>query len=163
MKTLIIYATKYGSVEHVAVILGRKIEGDVCSVNISTGKVPSLEDYHAIILGGSIYAGKIQKELKVFIEENLPVLLQKRVGLFLCAAHPDPEIREKELKENFPSELYYHAIAKETVGYEIHYQKMNLVERLLARMIMKVKTDQTALASEQIDKFADDMNDSLIH
>jgi menaquinone-dependent protoporphyrinogen oxidase len=161
MKTLIIYATKYGSVEHVPVILAKKMEGDVCSVNISTGQVPSLEEYDAIIVGGSNYAGKIQKELKGFIEKNLPLLLEKSVGLFLCAAHPDPEIREKELKENFPSELYYHAIAKETMGYEIHYQRMNIVERLLARMIMKVKTDQTVLADERIDKFVEEMNDSL--
>ncbi|MFZ5639495.1 MAG: flavodoxin domain-containing protein [Bacillota bacterium] len=85
MRSLIIYATKYGCAEKAATILKSKMNGDVFLVNVMKEKVPGLDQYDNVILGGSIYIGKIQKALIKYIKSNLPSLLQKRVGLFICA------------------------------------------------------------------------------
>lgn len=102
MKTVIIYATKYGSAENAAELLKKRLGGRVKLINIVKELVPPLNEYDTVILGGSIYAGNIQTKLGEFMNYNLDILLQKRVGLFLCAAHPDPEVREKELAASFP-------------------------------------------------------------
>ena len=82
MKSIIIFSTKYGCAEKTAKMLQSKMKGDVRMVNIVKDKVPALDEFDAVILGGSIYMGRIQKELTAFISGNLPALLKKKVGLF---------------------------------------------------------------------------------
>ena len=45
--------------------------------------------YDTIIIGGSVYVGKVSKTLRAFCESNLDTLLEKRVGVFLCSALAD--------------------------------------------------------------------------
>lgn len=44
MRSLIVYATKYGSVEKAADMLKSKMNGEVELVNITKERVPSLDD-----------------------------------------------------------------------------------------------------------------------
>ncbi|PLR86773.1 flavodoxin [Bacillus canaveralius] len=154
MKTIIIFATKHGSVENAARLLKTKLGEKTDLVNLAKETRPSIEEYDTVILGGSIYAGNIQKSLTKYIGESLPQLLQKNVGLFICAAEPDSQTRLKELTGSFPPELYHHAKAKDILGYEIHYSKMNFFEKMIVRSLMKIKSDHSALSIENIDDFA---------
>lgn len=153
MRSLIIYATKYGCVEKAANILKSKLDGDVFIVNVMKEKVPNLDDYDNIILGGSIYAGKIQKTLTNYIKSNLPFLLHKRVGLFICAGEPEPK-RTKELEEAFPAELFNHAVAKDVFGYEFCYEKFNLLDKFIMRSIKGVTKSYSDLSKQKIESFA---------
>ena len=40
--------------------------------------------YGAVVVGGSVHAGKIQKSVRAFCDRNLETLKGKRRGLFLC-------------------------------------------------------------------------------
>lgn len=158
MKSIIIYSTKYGCTEKTANMLKSYLNGDVQLVNIMKDSVPSLEEYDNVILGGSIYIGKIQKKLINYITENLPSLMKKRVGLFICAGNPQPEERVKELVSAFPSELYNHAIVKEALGYEICFRKLNFIDKKIMAMVKGNKEDSSELSEEKVKKFAGAMS-----
>ncbi len=154
MKSMVIYATKYGCTEKAAKILQSKLEGETLIVNIMKEKVPPLDSYDIVILGGSIYMGKIQKELTNYITGNLPVLLKKRTGLFLCAGSPKVEERAKELAAVFPSELYAHSIGKEVFGYEFNFEKLNFLDKIIMKAVKGDKSNPSDLSEEKIGSFA---------
>lgn len=153
MKSIIIFTTKYGSVEKAAKLLASKMDGEVHLVNIMKEKAPALDEYDRVILGGSIYAGKMQKKLSGFIAGNVPQLMKKRVGLFICAAQPEPA-KSQELQASFPPELFAHAAVKEAFGYEYDFKKLNLFEKLVIRVIAGVTSSKFELSDEKIDIFA---------
>lgn len=153
MRSLIIYATKYGCVEKAATILKSKMDGDVSLANIANKKVPTLDDYDNVILGGSIYVGKIQKLLTNYIKANLPILLHKRVGLFICAGQPEP-VRTQELEQAFPAELYNHAAAKDVFGYEFRFDKLSFLDKLIMRKVAGVTQSISDLSEEKIESLA---------
>ncbi|WP_141430796.1 flavodoxin domain-containing protein [Bacillus sp. 03113] len=157
MKTIIIYATKYGSVEKAAQILKSKMGGRVDLFNIMKESIPSLEKYDRVILGGSIYVGKIQKKLSNYTVKNLSTLLTKNIGLFICAGEKDSDVREKELIEAYPDELYQHATTKEIFGFEINYEKLNFLEKLVMRS-KGVKKSVSKIAEDKIEVFAKKMS-----
>ncbi|MHB9142378.1 MAG: flavodoxin domain-containing protein [Paludibacter sp.] len=158
MRSLIIYATKYGCVEKAANMLKSKMNGEVFLVNITEEKVPSLDDFDNVILGGSIYIGKIQKTLTNYIKSNLPFLLHKRIGLFICAGESEP-VRTKELAEAFPAELFNHAAAKEVFGHELCYEKLNVLDKLIMRSIKGVTKSSSDLSEQKIENFAKTINE----
>ena len=55
MKTLILYATKYGATEACARLLAQNLEGEVQIINIKQAKDIDLRKYDRVILGSSIY------------------------------------------------------------------------------------------------------------
>lgn len=158
MKSIIIYATKYGSVEKAAQMLKGKMEGQVLLVNVIKEKVPSLDQYDNVILGGSIYIGKIQKQLTGYIKENLPLLLKKKVGLFVCAGAEETEAQSQMLTAAFPPELLNQAVAKAVVGYEFHYEKLNFFDKLIMKMVKGITESCSKLSEENIQNFAKAMS-----
>ena len=157
MKNLIIFTTKHGSAEKCSTLLQQKLDGETTVVNLKKDVVPDLEEFQNIILGGSIYVGKIQKELTEFINRHLDTLLQKRVALFICAAEQG-ETLQTELKTAFPEALYDQAIAKEAFGYELNFDKMNLIEKLALRFAKQVTESSSHLSEETITKLAETVN-----
>lgn len=149
MKSLIVYATKYGCAGKVAEMLRQQLGSDTAkAVNLLKEKVPPLKDYDTVIIGGSIYYGKIQKQVRQYMSEHLQELGAKRLGLFICAGLPDPAALEKELADSFPKRLYDHAVCAEVLGNEIVYDKLSLLDKLIMRM-MKRQTGQTGQTSGQ--------------
>lgn len=148
MKSIIVYATRYGSAAKAAELIQKELAGDCTTVNIMTEKVPLLDSFDTVILGGSIYIGQVQKELTAFINANLKQLLSKNVGLFLCAGTPKQEDRDKELQGAFPPELLAHAAAKDVLGYAFNFEKMRFFDRLIMK---KIKGDAVS-TSEYFDK-----------
>jgi len=153
VRTIIVYTTKYGCVEKAVNILKSKMAGDVSDVNLAKEKAPSLEPFDNVILGGSIYVGKIQKALTKYIDSNLRVLLSKRVGLFICAAQPEP-VSTKELEDNFPAELFNHAVVKEVFGHEYRLDKTGFINKVILRKVAGVTESASALSEEKITSFA---------
>jgi menaquinone-dependent protoporphyrinogen oxidase len=158
VKSVIIYSTKYGTAEKAANMLKEKLKGEVALINITKEKAPSLKEYDNVILGGSIYVGRIQKQLISFMKDNLEELSKKRVGLFICAALNEPEKLIKELKDAFPEELTNNAIIKEVFGYEFSFEKMGFMDKMMTKSIVGIKSSVSSLQKETIEKFADAMN-----
>ena len=157
MKNLIIFTTKYGSVEKSVNLLKEKLNGETTIVNLKKETVPNLDDFDNILLGGSIYMGRTQKILMNFAKTNLHKLLEKRIGLFLNCAEKT-EKKYEQCKNCFPAELYQNAVAKGFFGDEIIWEKCSFFDKLLIRMIMKSKESFSNIDNEKIDKFAKQMN-----
>jgi menaquinone-dependent protoporphyrinogen oxidase len=152
MKTLIIYATKHGSAESCSKLLKSKLTGEVEIVNIKKDAIPDLSAFDKIIIGGSIYVGKIQKEISSFCSKNLNDLIKKKLGLFICGMNKDSA--ETELNTAFPQELLNSAVSKECFGGEFKLSHMNMLERFMVKVISKTDKDVSMLSDENISRLA---------
>lgn len=85
-------------------------------------------------------------------EKNLAELAGRRVGLFTCAAN-EPQL-EEQLKQNFPAGLVEIAQATGNLGHAIYLEKMNFMERMIVKTIMKTKQSSERISEDNIDFFA---------
>ncbi|WHH57137.1 flavodoxin domain-containing protein [Petroclostridium sp. X23] len=172
MNTLIVYGTKHGTTEKCASLLSKKLNGKVDLHNLKTAGIPDIAPYDKVIIGGSIYAGRIQKEISQFCTQNLNAFKNKKMGLFICAMFKDNA--EAQLKNSFPEELLNAACAKECFGGEMKFSVMSFGEKFITKMVSKMaakkdatlppldtKKDISLICEETIDQFAELMNNSL--
>jgi menaquinone-dependent protoporphyrinogen oxidase len=153
MKSIIIYASKHGCAEKAANLLYDKLNGIKEIVNIRENSKINIKNFDTVIIGGSIYGGKIQKEIKEFIEKKLSILLEKKIGLFLCCGMEKDY--KKQLENSFPKELLNHLTVDGYFGYEFNVDKMGFIEKSLVKLIAKDKVGDSKISKENIQKFAD--------
>lgn len=157
MKTVIIYATKHGFAKKCSEILSTKLKDNVDICNLKEHKSIELNQYDKVIIGGSIYMGQIQKEVKEFCLKNQGELKKKKIGLFICGMSEDDKIKDL-LNNSFPQELISISIARESFGGEFILSKMNFFERFIVKKIAKTTVDISKFKEETVDKFACKMN-----
>ena len=63
MSTLIVYASKYGCTEKCVKLMSKKLNDKVDLINLKNINDIDLSKYDKVIIGGSIYIGRIQKEV----------------------------------------------------------------------------------------------------
>jgi len=162
MKTAIIYASKYGTTEKVALSIADKLKitNEVELVSLKTNPNPNINEFETVILGTPIYAGQTSKKMKAFCKANEFVLLQKKTGLFVCGMHHDKEQREKELKDAYSETLQQNAIATGFMGGAFLFEKMNFVERTIIKKIAKTTTSVHQIDEDAIDKFVEKMKNT---
>jgi menaquinone-dependent protoporphyrinogen oxidase len=161
MKTLIVYSSKYGSTAKCAASLSTKLKGEVDLFHLGQGMPPArLADYDQIIIGGSIYMGRIQQEVTLFCTQAQDELAGKRIGLFICCMK-DGEDAQVELARAYPPELFQAAIAREAFGGEVSFGKLNMFDYCVIRWIVKIKRDTRFFLPENINRFVLQMNESM--
>lgn len=142
MKTAILYLSKHGTTEKVARIIGDKLEEkDTELINLEKVQ-PSLDQYDRIIIGGSVYAGTVNKKLTSYCVENETLLAQKQLGLFVCGMEPDPDKQQTELETAFPKALQGKAKAIGFMGGEFILEKNELYRTIYSE---KNRTHQSKL------------------
>lgn len=156
MKTLIVYGTKYGFAEKCVNILKEKLQGEVVAVNAKKGNIPDIISFDNVIIGGSIYAGQIQKGIKNFCAGKTDELISKRVGLFICGMN-DKDV-DKQFNNLFPEVMLANAVAKEHFGGEVVFKKMNFLERFIMKKIGKTNENVSKMSEENIERLAKVMN-----
>lgn len=161
MKTLIVYSSKYGSTAKCAASLSAKLKGEVDLCQLGQG-MPSacLSDYDQIVIGGSIYMGRIQQEVALFCTQARDELAGKRIGLFICCMK-EGEDAQIELARAFPPELFQAAIARETFGGEVTLRKLSLFDHFVIRWIARIKRDTRFFLPENINRFILQMNEGM--
>ncbi len=152
MSTLIAYATKYGFTKTCAEILAKKLGENVDICDLSRNH-PDLMKYDKVIIGGSIYAGKIRKPVMRFCSDNLSILKVKKLGLFICGMAKE-EDAQKQLDSAFPRELLEVCAAKGFFGGECNYDKMNFLEKFIMKKITGSEQSQSRVAEDNITRFA---------
>lgn len=158
MKTLIVYASKYGCTETCAKRLAEQMTGDTELLSLKEKKdAIEWDAYDTVIVGGSVYVGKIQKEVSEFCAKHLELLKQKRIGLFICGMQED-DVLQQELLQSFPEELVTIAIAKDHLGGAFDFEKMNLMERMIVKKVSKVTASVSNISEDSISTFAIAMN-----
>ena len=135
MKTAIVYATKYGCTKKCADILKTYLHGEVNILSVKADKI-NLSQYDTVFIGGSVYMGKIQKEITHFCKRNLKQLLHKKIGLFACCYTPKDTVGFFETL--YPIELINHASYVTSVGGIMDYEKMNFLYRKLLKKMKKI-------------------------
>jgi len=153
MKTLIVYTSKYGCTADCVSSLEQKLSGDITVVDIT--KTPfhdNVNDYDTIIVGGSVYVGRISKNLRAFCESNLDALLKKNVGVFLCSALTDQF--NDTLKNNFPILFLDNAKVIKLFGSEARLETMNFMDKMIIKTVTKGDFSGFKVSENIIDEFA---------
>lgn len=154
MNNLIIYTSRYGATTTCVQKLQAQLTGQTTAINLKQGTVPNLAEFDTIILGGSIYAGTTQKELRQFAQTHLQALLTKPVFLFLSSAFRQAD----DFQRNFPAALCQHATAKGLLGGEMNMAKLNLFEKLITKIVGQ-KGEPPHIHEEEIAAFAKTINE----
>ncbi len=155
MKVLIAYATRYGCTGKAACKLAEYPGEDVRVVNLVKENTEdiNLNDYDVIAIGGSIYTGKIQKEVKQFCMENIDIIIQKKLGLFICCGLIDQI--DEQMNNAFEERLMEHAVVKSHFGYEFNFDKMNFLSRVIVKKLARISESKSVIEEDNIKDFAD--------
>ena len=86
MSTLIAYASKHGCTEVCAEKLSQRLGEKAELYNLKSGNAIDISQYDKVIIGSSVYVGKINKEATEFCTNNRSALENKKVGLFICGS-----------------------------------------------------------------------------
>jgi len=160
MKTLIVYASKYGFTKKCVDVLKEKIKGQVDVLDLKEEQPIVLSNYNQIVIGGPIYVGKVHKSIRQFCDSHVETLRNKRIGLFLTCAFS--ENFQQQLKNSFPSRLIEVALVKKCFGGEMNITKMKLFDRIITNMVRKMTAKEEhpipMMMVENIDLLAKGMN-----
>ena len=161
MKTAIIFKTKHGTTEKVAYMLAKDLSKDgseVRIIDLAKTRQPHLNGYERRIIGGSIHVGRIQREIRTFCDKHSEMLLEKKLGLYICCMETDELKRQKEFDDAFSAVLKEHASAKAIMGGEFLLEKMNFIERLVVRKVANTRESVYDIDTEAVEKFIKDIH-----
>jgi menaquinone-dependent protoporphyrinogen oxidase len=154
MKTLILYASKYGAACEIA----RRIAGymdEAALHDLKQGGVPSLAEYDCVIIGSSVYAGTIRKEAKDYLEKNAEGLHGKKTGLFLSGMNPDGE--KECFEKNINEDILKNAKATVFPGGIFDPKKVSFIERGIYKAVAKQSAYTDIIDDMKIKQFAETM------
>lgn len=157
MNTLIAYASKNGCTQSCAEKLAKRLEGKVELHDLKSGKAVNLSDYDKVIVGGSVYVGKVQKEASDFCTQNMEALKNKKLGLFICGMQSEENLA-MELNAAYPQELMANAVARECFGGEFIMKKLGFMEKAIVKVVAKTNQDTSNIREDIIEGFAKAMN-----
>lgn len=129
MKTIILYASKYGTTKDCATHLHDNISGSV--LHDLAKPAPPLERFDHIIIGSPVYAGKFARSVRELITFKAPMLTNKRCTIFFCGM--TPKLFDKVIATNIPDDLRSHATIV-PVGGAFRLERMKSLQRLLLRL-----------------------------
>ena len=152
MKTLILYATKYGATHEIAERIAKRIPGAILH-NLKQASIPALTDFGCVIIGSSIYGGSIRKEAKAFLAQNMDILKEKDIGLFLCGLRAEEE--NQYFASNFPPDILTAAKSASFLGGIFDPQKAGFLERLIIKAATKLPGYIDRIDDERIEQFVD--------
>ena len=159
MKTAIIYLSKYGTTKKVAGMIGARLTDDeVTMIDLNEDQSPDLSFYDRIIVGSSVYTGTAKKKFKEFLAVNhVSLFAVREVGLFLCGMEPDSVKQQEEMDRSFPEKLLRHSKVRGFMGGEFLLEKMNFIDRLIIKKLMKTTTSVSNINEQAIDLFVEKM------
>ena len=155
MKTLILYASSHGTVRQCAEELRELLEGEVELVDLKTERLPALEPYGKLVIGGSIHAGQLQGRVKRVFDRVVEALPEKRLGLFLCSMEKSREQFEKV----YPAKLRAQAAAEGLFGGRMEPRKMNPLLRFVVKKVAGSLETRENIDRQAIADFARSMRD----
>lgn len=140
MKGLIIYKGKYGATRQYALWLGSMLGWPVIPAGSETAQ--QLADADCIILGSSIYIGKLQ--LRKWLKEHGDIIISKRLFLFLVSGTPssDKEKLQGYLTTNISESLRSRCVPFFLPG-KLEFNKLSWIDKLLLTIGSKLASDKT--------------------
>ncbi|HYE09753.1 MAG TPA: flavodoxin domain-containing protein [Patescibacteria group bacterium] len=153
MSILIAYASKYGCTEQCAEKLAQKFDEKVDLYNLKSAKPIDVAQYEKVIVGSSVYVGRVNKEATEFCTNNLEALKNKKIGLFICGSQEGEPLKQ-ELAAAYPPELQSKAAILECFGGAYTFSKMSFMEKTIVKVIAKTNKDTSTIQEDKINSFA---------
>ncbi|HUJ73396.1 MAG TPA: flavodoxin domain-containing protein [bacterium] len=153
MRVLIAYRSKYGGTEACARALAERIQGDTVLADLRRRPLPQPRSFDVVLVGGSIYGGRIQREVTWFCESHEEDLLSRPLGLFICCFYTG-ERAQTQIREAFPESLYNHAFGRAHLGGTLHPASLGLLDRFLVRSLGSPPGDVNRTRAEEIEALA---------
>ncbi|MDF2889976.1 MAG: flavodoxin [Clostridia bacterium] len=153
MSILIAYASKHGCTAQCAEMLAEKFDEKVDLYDLRSGKSMDLSQYEKVIVGSSVYVGKVNKEATEFCTNNLEILKNKKIGLFICGSQEGESLKQ-ELAAAYPPELQSKAIILDCFGGAYTFGKMSFMEKTIVKVIAKTNKDTSTIQEDKINSFA---------
>lgn len=138
MKTLIVYESKHGATAMCAEKLSQTLMGEVVLCNLKDNAKPDLGKYEMVVIGGPIYAGRLPKKMRTWIQGNLESLSNKPLGIFACGMS-EGEKADEGLRNAFPEVLTSSAIATGFLGGAFYMDKMNFFEKWIIKKVSQAE------------------------
>ena len=157
MKILIAFATRYGTTQKCAEMLGNLLkekQHEVDLINLKLTRNINLDSYDAVAVGGSFMMFRMNSYVRKFVSKNLNKLLKTKTGLFMCGAD---EKWEEEIKKGFPKQLLESAAAKGYFGFEMLWDKMSPFLKSTMQKAFKTTENVSKINEENIRKFAEEL------
>ena len=154
MKTIIYYASKHGATKEIAGRLAGLLE-NATIVNLCDPSIPSPEEAERVIVGGSVYIGKLRKEMKGFLIQHQTALVQRPLGLFLLGL--DEKLSCDALQKEAPPELITAARRVDWLGGVINPANCSLLERIVLRLVTGKSGKVDTVEQARLEAFADRM------
>ncbi|MCL2687282.1 MAG: flavodoxin domain-containing protein [Methanobrevibacter sp.] len=167
MKIAILYGTKYGTTEKVVESISKLIKNhnkddngsiDVKLINLKENDDVNL-DCDVLIIGSSLYMGRIRKEVRNFLKKYKDILIEKHFALFICGVNEVEGI--KQVNEVFPQEILDHSIATAFLGGELNLDKMKFLDKKIAQLIIKGADKKFKIDDVAIDEFVQKIKSSI--
>ncbi len=154
MKTLILYGSRKGCTKKCAFTLRDEINragGAGCDVvDIKKARRTEVSRYDHVIIGSSIWAGKVHPGIRRFIDAHRAVLPAKRMGFFLCSGREDAAYFEN----NFPRDMITRAEQRRFFGGELSIEDYGPLMRYLLKRKAGVTGSYRRINGEEIRTFA---------
>lgn len=135
MKVLVIYTTHGGASRRCVEMLKEKIE-DRCEVTLcdagAVSELPTPDAYDALVIGGSVRFGHINKRLKTYLKANLDSINKKPSAFFFCCGFPSEleDYIDTQLPKNIEFSLGIHCF-----GGELKPEKLKGMDKFFVKMI----------------------------
>ena len=147
MKTLILFASRYGATEEIAYMLKSAVGGDVTVCNVRERGI-SLAEYDTVIIGSCVYMFKLDKHIKRFLRRNEKTLMGKRSAIPVLLHHT---------RHGWVSGALLLAgaararAAKDILGGKMQYEKMSYAYKQLFGALMTSPQYRAQYAEPQLD------------
>lgn len=150
--------TSHGCAEKAAMMIRDLLPGEITLINLDKFEVPPLEKFEAVVVGGSIRIGSIQKKIRKFCENNIDRLLTKKTGIYICCMF-EGDTATEQFQGAFPEALRKHSIATGLFGGELEFEKMNAFERMIIKQVANISEDVSRFNEQVVREFAEKMRD----
>jgi menaquinone-dependent protoporphyrinogen oxidase len=152
MKTLILYGTHGGCTRACAERLVKEL-GDAKALDAAKASGSDLDGFDTVVLGSSIWAGKIHPKMRKFVARNLDALASRRVGMYICSG----EDRSDHIAANYPPRLVERASVKANFGGALDIKTLSPIMRLMMKLVAGVTESYDRLKPDAITRFAAEM------
>lgn len=169
MKVLVIYTSRGGASESCVTLLKEKIK-DSCDVTLcdarETDELPSPDGYDALVIGGSVRFGRIDKRLKVYLKTNADKINEKPSAFFFCCGLPSE--LEDYIDTQLPRKIEF-SLGVHCFGGELKPQKLKGMDKIIVKMMRSYINSQDfeesdddhlplpELLPESVQRLADDI------
>lgn len=163
MRTLIVYASKTGTVKKCASLLAANLGCENCVLSdISLGE-PDFSGYDCVVAGSYIRMGMTDKKINDFLIKLSENKDSPKFGIFLCGCLSEKV--SEAITKNFSDTLLEKAVCVDFFGGELALEKQKGLDRLIVKSILKISESgqdfsvSATVDSEKIAYFAKEISE----